>query len=247
MVLVRDLQQLTNLRHLSAEVKADRRCNGSKLSALQQLTFLHLRGDFGDDGVALAPPCLADKTNLQHLLGLVALDNLRMTGGPAGDAALLHQLKQLQHLTHLTLRHCWWYADPWPGEIGDGQNPSAASLAALTTSSKLQQLDLSGISLPLNVWQHVFPAGALALALTLKVLRTPAQYRGCACADSMRLVDCCPDLQQRVLHARPWPLLPADALVPLSALSALRVLVAGELDDAGFAAVAQLTSLQELQ
>lgn len=153
-MLVRDLQQLTTLWHLSALVKRDRRCNGAKLSALQQLTFLHLRGDIRGDDVTLAPACLANKSNLQHL----ALRDVRMTGGPVDDAALLGQLQQLQQLTHLTLASCWWHADPLPGDNNGDQSPFAAALAALTTSSKLQHLDFSGNTMPPDFWQHVFPA-----------------------------------------------------------------------------------------
>jgi hypothetical protein len=37
--------------------------------------------------------------------------------------------------------------------------PPAAAYAALTASSKLQQLDISSCVLPAGVWQYVFPVG----------------------------------------------------------------------------------------
>jgi hypothetical protein len=62
----------------------------------------------------------------------------------------------MQQLTHLDLKTCLRAVSaPYRAETG---RPPVAAYAALTASSKLQYLDISGACLPPGVWQHLFPA-----------------------------------------------------------------------------------------
>jgi hypothetical protein len=110
--------------------------NSETLSSMQYLTRLALSGC-----AALGPGSLDAHTQLQHL----QVPSRRDSPPCAADAAqLLSELQQLKYLTHLDL------AGSLRG-IAQG-NPTASAFAALTASSKLRHLDISGCTLT--------PAGA---------------------------------------------------------------------------------------
>jgi hypothetical protein len=222
------------LRNLKASYTSDR-ITGSKLSALQQLTSLQLRGSHGFRELHFDPAGLANKGQLRRL----QMDCCDLAGENAGVAALLSQLQQMKQLTHLALRKCWLL---WRHP----NSPPAAAYAALTASSALQHLDVSDNTMPQGVWQHVLPAGRQLPQL--RVLH--ASHESCGTlgwwthADTARLASCCPNLQAFKMHT-PHPLA-ADVLPPLHSLQQLTALETGRLDDAGYRGAAVLTQLSKL-
>jgi hypothetical protein len=110
------------------------------LSGMHHLTRLELFLD-----MELEPAVLAGKTHLQYLRWQVDCsdDNVHA-------AQLLSHLQPLQQLTHLDLYHSL---------LSRRDGPPARAYSALTASSKLQYLDISGCILPPDAFQHVFPAG----------------------------------------------------------------------------------------
>lgn len=144
------------------------------------------------------------------------------------DAAWLEQLlshlQPLQQLTFLVMKNTLW---------ADHQDdPPAAAYAALTTSSKLQHLDLTGCRLPAGVWQHMFPTDRqLPQLQSLQLIGVKQLAGGAATApDGSLLVSCCPGLQKldmEGLQAR------AGVLSPLQGLSALHTLRLGVDGDRG--------------
>jgi hypothetical protein len=135
---LRALTWLADLRLCSRD--ADN-ITAEMLSGLCCLTRLGLPCD-------TLPAMLVGKTRRQHVCIRHSEE-----GSAAGAAELLSQMQQLQQLTHLDL-----YGRLAGFEDG---NPPAAAFAAITASSKLRHLDISGCTLPAGVWQHIFPAGSL--------------------------------------------------------------------------------------
>jgi hypothetical protein len=147
------------------------------------------------NAVGFQPAALAGKAKLQHLelvgWGFAqAMLRFEQAGGAAGVAQMLSQLQQQTQLTHLNLE------DMSDREVGSGDLPAAA-YTALTASSKLQHLDISGSKLPAGVWQHLFRIGRQLLHLTSLNVRCVKQLpRGAALApEGSRNVSCCPSLQ----------------------------------------------------
>jgi hypothetical protein len=115
------------------------------LSGMSNLTDLWL------SKYELEPGVLAGKTKLCHL----NLSSCQISGGAAGEAQLLSDLQQLTQLRVLKLARTLQAA----AQGNSNSNPPAAAYAALTASSKLQHLVISGCKLPAGSWQHLFPAG----------------------------------------------------------------------------------------
>jgi hypothetical protein len=186
------LSALTGLVELDLYLVNPYTVTASMLGGTLRLTRLQLSGlnDF-----CLEPAALAGKTLLQHLKlsGRVQLGGDWRTGA-TGAAQLLsqpHRLEQLQQLTCLVL---------WSSQKASGPLPAAAAYSALTASSCLQRLDISGSCLPEGVWQHIFPAGRQLLhmrVLDISNVRHPgAGLEAYAAApEGTCLVSCCPGLQ----------------------------------------------------
>jgi hypothetical protein len=219
------LQALTRLVDLRLEQIGDFSITPSMLSGTQKLTRLQVK--LGK----LQPGALAGNTQLQHLQ--VTLCSL------SGKAeALLSHLQPLQQLTNLCLSYsCQFRAD----------GPPAAACAALTASSRLQQLDLSGCQLPAGAWQHLFPAGRQLpqlQSLDVSLVKQPTSGYA-AIPDISRLVSCCPSLQ--CLKLRGLQIEP-NLLQGLSGLHTLQTLhlTAAEPMQQTLDVVCQLTRLKQL-
>jgi hypothetical protein len=209
---------------------------------LRQLTSLQLRASSCMDQFDVAG--LANISKLVHLDIQVDIDmqGASKNGRPAGVAALLCQLQQMTQLTYLSLQRCWSLEGPIVPY--DPSGPPAAAYAALTASSTLQHLDVSGNTMPQGAWQHVLPAGRQLPHLRVLKAAFCGLLGPWAHADTARLARCCPNLQELSMIAR--GLVAADTLQPLQGLTALTALEAGDLDDASYAAAAELTQLRRL-
>jgi hypothetical protein len=164
-------------------------------------------------------------------------------------AEFLSDLQQLTQLTHLDLEY-----------VLDPVATSAAAYAALTASSKLHMLRITGCQLPPGVWQHILPTGRplphlqdFRVGFQYHCPTPPALMRG---ADVSNLAGCCPKL--RVLEGVHPDGEAAEVLAPLISLTGLQCLeiwsqrVSGSqvitvpIDDAAMKVLAQLTGLTSL-
>ena len=180
------LQALTRLVDLRIEYLNDV-VTSSVLSGMQHLTRLEL-----SFCVEMEPDGLAGKTKLQHL----CLRECEIVGGAAGGAQLLSHLQPLQQLTRLDL----WFSLP----AVEGSNPPASAYAALTASSKLQQLNIGACTLPAGVWQHMFPTGRQLpnlQSLNISCIKQPSGSYA-QTPEATRLVSCCPCLHSLRLGSR---------------------------------------------
>jgi hypothetical protein len=151
---------------------------------IHHLTRLEVSGlARNDQELPLESGVLAGKTRLQRL----KLECCKVSGGAAGAGQLLSDLQSLQQLTHLDCRSSMW-------EI----LPPAVAFSALTTSSKLQHLDIRWLRLPAGVWQHVLPAGRQLPHLTHLDISHIIQEGSTSippAPEGRQLVSCCPGLQ----------------------------------------------------
>jgi hypothetical protein len=226
------LQSLTRLVELDLSFVSKVTVAAGALSSLCCLTCLRL--SVSND---VEPGVLAGKTRLQHL----QLESCSIAGGAVGVAQLLSQLQHLQQLTHLTLACSLVTVDE--------DNPPAAAYSALTASSTLQRLDVCGCTMPVGVWQHIFPAGRQLprlQSLNVSSVRQPDGDQSAA-PDGDRLVGCCPGLQDLEMRFLPCN---AQQLAPLSRLSGLTALILCLSDGPWLGRatqyVGQLTGLREL-
>jgi Leucine-rich repeat (LRR) protein len=178
---LRDLTALTRLADLRLMLPGYPCCiKASMLSNSQHLTHLQLQTNSGYE-LCFEPGALAGKTLLQHL----ELRYCYMAGHASGVAQLLSELHQMQQLTCLIIKRSLYEQEG---------NPPAAAYSALTTSSKLQRLEVSDGSFPAGVWQYVFPAGRQLPHLRMLDI---SGMSGCplTAAEGSGLVRCCPVLQ----------------------------------------------------
>jgi hypothetical protein len=147
----------------------------------------------------------------------------------------------MQQLTHLLFLIFFLFLSSLRGVE---KSTPPASYAALTASSKLQQLNISISTMPAGVWQHMFPAGKQLpnlLSLSIAYVR---QFAGGIAQDpeGSRLVSCCPSLQYLEMASL---LCSAELLAPLQGLSALQALHCswGDATAEVVQAVCQLTGL----
>ena len=200
--------------------------DGSMLSGMQHLTRLEV-----GSRAELDPGALAGKTRLQHLKLSCSIADAATTG----LTQLLSELQQLQQLTHLVLTR----------EVFQEGDPPAASISALTASSKLQQLILRGCPLASAAWPLMFPAGRqLPHLQSLDISRHLPSDEVVSAPEGSRLVSCCPGL--RSLHMR-YLQYSAELLAPLQGLGDLHTLhVATVGVGEGLEVVGQLTGLRDL-
>jgi hypothetical protein len=207
----------------------------SMLSGAHQLKCLQLSASVWEADV------IAGKTKLQHL----HVPGSVLIGGAAAEAQLLSHLQHMQQLTHLDMTSALRRMD-------DGKL-AAAAYSALTASSNLQLLSVSGCTMPEGVWQHLFPAGGQLphlRSLNISGVRTlpPGAdvFVYAPAPEGSRLVSCCPGLthlNMRNLHHS------TGLLIGLQGLSKLHTLCVGDdvLPADNWQALCQLTGLRELR
>jgi hypothetical protein len=206
-VLLPRLQHLTYLRVQGMSVD-----NLLQLGCLTGLQELHL---LGAPGVVIGPSCvpgLAFPASLQQLVIVSTMEaavlSLVPTGlqrlyvsckveAPAdGPGSLLYGIARLQHLTELSLE-CFERAIVAVSHEAL-MPPAGAVYSALTASTKLCALDLSGFDLPQGSWPHIFPVGRLLPNLTSLKLGIFRDESGTAklvgATDLSSLVSICPSL-----------------------------------------------------
>jgi hypothetical protein len=183
------------------------------LAGAHNLTRLDLHGCKTEVDV------LAGKTLLRHLdlkyyscvMGARSHDT---QCGNVVIAPLLAHLKHLQQLTYLVVSHTLLTIE---------DDSPLTTYSTITASSKLRHLDISGSSLPLGVWQHIFPAGRqLPHMQSLNISRIwQPQHMWHTAPEGSRLVSCCPSLQCLSME---WLQGSAEWLVPLQGFSGLHTL-----------------------
>jgi hypothetical protein len=243
LALLQDLRLAADDGELDKLPADDDRLTASMLAGAHHLTCLEVSGCWHEDEPFwVEPGVLVGKTQLQHLqLANCCIGSLAGVNNKAGGADLLSYLQDLQQLTHLGLggSHSWEEGDIAP-----------AVTSALTASSKLQHLDISGWMLPAAVWSHVFPTGRRlphlwSLNITGVLHPTRCGFHAYATAPAgSQLVDCCPGLQSLLMQdlKHSAKLLPAlHGLSGLHTLGLSAVQAHEQLDG-----VCQLTGLREL-
>lgn len=231
---MQQLRLLTCLQGLRLHMCSPWTLSSDTVSTPELLTYLGLMSGRDDATVHVETDALASMSRLRHL----CLAYCNIVCGTAGAAALFSVLQQMHQLTHLALCGSLQHSE--------GGAPAAA-YAALTASSDLQHLDLSGCNLPFGVWQHVLPANwqlSSLRGLDLSYLTT-SNVGGLQLGDISRLVNCCPGLQSLTTYGG----LTAELLAPLCSLTGLQRLAVRLADDAVEAGVdvfAQMTGLRRL-
>jgi hypothetical protein len=234
-----NLQHLSHLQDLRLALVGRRWfLDTVMVSGLQRLTRFEIHGTAGTFGVK--PDILLSQTQLQHL----ALRHLRVDGAGPGVQQLLLHLQQMQRLTYLDFR-----ARPLHRFFTLQASAPPAAYSALTASSKLQHLDISGCKVPAGVWEHMFPAGKQLPHLRVLNVAWVAQSGLCrpaAAPDSSRLVSCCPGLQTLDIEYLQYS---SELLAPLTGLSSLQHLSVAPCDESteGLEVVCQLTGLRQLE
>jgi hypothetical protein len=244
------LRFLTRLVDLRVKKCGDRRrlITASMLSGAHHLARLELAGY----GLALKPAALAGKTRLQHLQ--IVRCRVGASGNEAKQLQLLSHLQPLQQLTHLDLTDTLRLMTSPMQQV-------AAACAALTASSRLLHLNLSGCALPVGVWRHVFQ-GRTKLPklrdLNIKGTDPSGGYEGydnylaqpsgyfSKALEGSRLVRCCPGLQFLDMRDVRYS---AELLAQLQGLCELRTLHLEHYESTqehGLQGVCQLTQLREL-
>ena len=233
---MQQLQGLTRLEDLRLHCCSAFTLDSSMLSASQQLTCLELCAETELSNVLckIQPAVLAGRTQLRHL----KLMGCTVGFGGSENPELLSHLQQLQQLTYLSLRASLEANDSTP----------AIAYSALTSSSKLQLLDLNYCSLPEGTWQHVFPSGRqLPHLQELDISRRCGARSAFVAAppQGSRLVSCCPGLRSLQMKGLQYS---AELLAPLAELSSLRGLSLGHVcfETMGLDVVCQLTGLEQL-
>jgi hypothetical protein len=223
------LEALTGLVDLRLSCQGRMLVAADMLSGTHHLTRLELRS------CSVEPAVMAGKTRLQHLE--IVSGHIR---GASGVAQLLSHLQPLQQLTQLYLTN---------SVTGIEDNPAAAAAySALTTSSKLQHMDVSMCQLPAGVWQHIFPPGRQLphlRQLDISHVRQPPGDVAVA-PEGSGLVSCCPGLQSLDLMSVRCG---AKLLAPLQGLSGLTELSIDPFSSAEedcLNSVCQLTGLKKL-
>lgn len=203
--------------------------------------------------MAVGPGILQGKTALQHLC---VLDNITHSSGCMGAAApLLSDLQQLQQLAYLdlslhsnTLYSIDYYLSVSRSSIQTAMDPTppAAAYSALTTSSKLQHLNISCCQLPAGVWQHLFsPGRPLPHLRVLNISNVKHPGGSAAAPEGSSLASCCPRLQSLDMMMLWYS---SELLAPLTRLTGLQELrvAPAEGSSGGLEVVVQLTVLRKL-
>jgi hypothetical protein len=230
---LQQLQELTRLQDLRLQNLRPCAFKASTFTGLQQLSQLVVQGFLG--GSLFETGVIAGKTDLQHL----EVSECRIDGGSTGVAELLSHLQDMQQLTYLKLYGVL--------ECRSAHNPPAAAYSALTASSKLQHLDITGCILPEDVWQHMFPVPGRQLPhlQVLNVALVTHPSGPAAAPQTSRLVSCCPGLQSLDIRGMAYS---AEQLAPLTGLCSLQELTLHPAHGhkEGLEVVGQMTGLRKL-
>jgi hypothetical protein len=233
----RPLHRLTRLQDLRLERLGDHAIYTS-MSGLQHLTRFRVLGSPERPYTSVFEPgALADMTQLQHL----EVVSYRITGGSHGMRQLLSNLEPLQQLTHLDLKSTLHSLEV---------EPPARAYSALTASSKLQYLNISGGMLPAGVCQQLVPPDRQLPNLRELVMGyvEDSQHQSGfqAAPDGTRLVSCCRGLRSLLMPGLRYSVAQLSALTGLSSLQGLHVEAFG-IPPEGLEEVCQLTGLRKLQ
>jgi hypothetical protein len=199
------------------------------------LTHVELTGR-----ILYEPGALAGKTRLQHLdLPSCSVPYTVISDAAAGVAQLLLELQLMEQLTHLNLAQGLFAVSE--------DSPPVAAFAALTASSRIRHLDISGCKLPKDVWEHVFPTGkSLPQLQILDISRVREPLDGSVAAPACsRLVSCCPHLQSLYMLGLECGVGQLAFLSLLTGLHTLHVTVDEDVDQQALDCC-QLTGLREL-
>ena len=129
------LKDLTSLQDLRLHCQKTYCVLARVVSDLQQLTHLKVQGEKGyTTSAVFEASALAGKTQLQHLELVQCTIIPIKVGRSPGSAELLSHLEHVQQLTFLSLSN----------SLCTSLGPPITAYSALTASSKLQHLDLSG-------------------------------------------------------------------------------------------------------
>lgn len=241
------LGQLSQLTQLTWLTLYECHCDITLDSTLRIASLTNLKGLVLDFQEVLDPLVLRRLTKVQHL----SIRDTHMLAAAAGAAALLAVLPRLQQLTYLAVSESPMdYAHPPPAAAGAaaqagpeaaaGADTAAAAAAlpaaysALTSSSKLQHLELELNVLPLGAWQHAFAAGKQLSHLTHFSWAGPGgkstdyaelpRMTHATAEDMCHMVSCCPGLRSlSILDAIGEPHAVVAPLVQLPALTALEL------------------------
>ena len=230
------LQHVSRLVDLRlVQLESSYKLTAGMLLDAQHLTRLELSAaPLSDEPICFESAALDGKTLLQH----VALNYVALCDNATGVQQLMSHLQHLQQLTFLSLDRTLDSLEV---------HPPAAAYSALTASSKLQHLGLSGSCLPAGVWQHVFPMGRQLphlRVLDVSSVRDPECDKA-AVPEGTRLVSCCPGLQSLNLQRLQYT---TEGLASLQGLSSLTFLELKPVDGSsdGLDGVCQLTGLRRL-
>jgi hypothetical protein len=212
------LQHLTGLTRLQELRLAftEAVIGATGLSTLQLLTRLEV-------GCSFDPAMLEGLSQLQHL----ELQGASIMA-TATVAQLLSGLQGMHQLTRLNLAR----ALPWRCTKSDDVTPRATAYAALTASSMLQYLDISGWTLPTTAWTCMFadrrlPHMRTIVAKGVMTMRTDGrgQFSCPAEAPEMALlVSCCPRLASLQLRGLSYAPVQMAQLQRLTGLRELHLL-----------------------
>jgi hypothetical protein len=157
-------------------------------------------------------------------------------GGVAAAKLLLAELQPLQQLTHLELMDRLIPEGGMEDLESAEDLPPAAAYSALTASSKLHHLWVEACTVPLGVWEHIFPAGMQLPHLRIldinveEILHYESypedrlQDLPAAAPEGSRLASCCPGLQSLRLALPKEEELPGGAEALLLQLTQLQQL-----------------------
>jgi hypothetical protein len=253
------LQHLQHLTHLDVScLSAENVLQLRGLTSLQELTLWpgwNADMVFGPSSVPglVFPPFLkklflpsyeAERYVEAALLRLIpsGLEELEVKCGVRGPAegpdSFLSGLACLQSLTRLLVAPDDDLA--WP--------PVGPAFQALTASSNLVSLEVFGVTAPVGIWPHLFPATRKLPRLTRfvwcpNVLSNVAPLPSWGAADIASMVSCCPGLREiGFWNLQPW--LDVSELYKLTSLTRLHVFYDGEDNFQG--AVKHLAVLSQL-
>jgi hypothetical protein len=222
------LQGVTRLQDLRLETRCGNNISASMLSGLQRLTCLKVISSC--NGEQFEPDALTSKTQLQHL-EVVACG---IPGGSVGIAELLSHLQHLQQLSYLKFQLNYGIGGP---------GPPAAAYSALTSSSRLQHLEIGYWPVPVGGRLQLFPAGRQLPHLTMLDF---GDLDAATVLKGSRLVSCCPALQSLRVTCDHDSSELLGTLTGLSSLCDLGLYHSGGSSPGGLEVVCQLTGLRAL-
>jgi hypothetical protein len=209
------MQTMSQLVDLRLKLPPHCSISTSMLSSMHSLTRLELAGLISE--LLFEPEVLAGKPKLQHP---VHLENCKpVAGSAAAGVAIRRRMQQLQGLQQLTHLHLE-FSHKAEESFWDPEHSLPAAFSAVTASSRLEYLGISGVWLLPTVWQHTFPAGSWLPNLRTLLVSVPQGSLPSLAPAGCSLTSCCPALQLLGLHNVPSLQL-LDRLQDLTGLQSL--------------------------